>query len=102
MKLNSIIFFAFLFASCNNQSGKDTTMKYAVTGEIERLDPALDQVIDSNAKAEIIAEGFEWSEGPLWVEAHQMLLFSDVPTNTVYKWTAEKGKEVYLQPSGFS
>lgn len=102
MKLNSIIFLAFLFASCNNQSGKDTTMKYAVTGEIERLDPALDQVIDSNAKAEIIAEGFEWSEGPLWVEAHQMLLFSDVPTNTVYKWTAEKGKEVYLQPSGFS
>jgi gluconolactonase len=31
-----------------------------------------------------------------------MLLFSDVPTNTIYKWTEAKGKEVYLKPSGYT
>lgn len=71
-------------------------------GTIERIDPALDAIISPGAKAEIIAEGFEWSEGPLWIEKQKMLLFSDVPTNTVYKWTAEKSKEVYLQPSGYT
>ena len=53
-------------------------------------------------RPEIIAEGFEWSEGPLWVEKHNMLLFSDVPMNTIYKWTEAKGKEVYLKPSGYT
>lgn len=72
------------------------------TGSIERLDPALDGIISPASKAEIIAEGFEWSEGPLWIENQKMLLFSDVPTNIIYKWTEEKGKEIYLTPSGYT
>lgn len=76
--------------------------QYKKTGSIERLDPAFDLVMDITSKAEIIAEGFEWSEGPLWIKRYNMLLFSDVPTNTIYKWTAEKGKEIYLRPSGFT
>lgn len=88
---------------CNNhQPDKKQTMSYKTTGTIERLDPLLDAIIDTNAKAEIIAEGFEWSEGPLWIEKYKMLLFSDVPTNTVYKWTEATGKEVYLTPSGYT
>lgn len=76
--------------------------QYKTTGSIERINAALDNVIDRNTKAEIIAEGFEWSEGPLWIGKYNMLLFSDVPTNSIYKWTAAKGKEIYLQPSGFT
>lgn len=87
--------------ACQNPSQTEQTA-YRTIGTIERLDPALDAIIDTNAKAEVIAEGFDWSEGPLWVEQEQMLLFSDVPTNTVYKWTAENGAEVYLQPSGYT
>ncbi|MBD1433629.1 SMP-30/gluconolactonase/LRE family protein [Sphingobacterium sp. DN00404] len=75
-------------------------MRYETIGSVIRYDLTLDAIIDSSARAEIIAEGFEWSEGPLWVESEQMLLFSDVPTNTIYKWTAETGSEVYLKPSG--
>lgn len=75
--------------------------QYKTAGFIERINPSLDHIIDKEAKAEIIAEGFEWSEGPLWVKKDKMLLFSDVPSNTVYKWTIEKGVEVYLKPSGF-
>ena len=75
---------------------------YKKTGSIERLDPALDKIIDNNARPEIIAEGFEWSEGPLWVQEFNMLLFSDVPANTIYKWTEANGKEIYLTPSGYT
>lgn len=89
-----LIFFAMI--SCNSKEQNKTV------GIIERTDPALDSVISVNTGAEIIAEGFEWSEGPLWIEKEKMLLFSDVPTNTIYKWTEEKGKEVYLKPSGYT
>jgi len=75
---------------------------HKTVGVIERYDNSLDQIVSKQAKAEIIADGFMWSEGPLWVENHKMLLFSDVPANTIYKWTMQNGKEVYLKPSGYT
>lgn len=96
MKLLTVILIFTTFANCNNN--KDIKSM----GAIEKFDPALDKLLSSNAKTEIIAGGFDWSEGPLWVEKHNMLLFSDIPPNTIYKWTEEKGKEVYLTPSGYT
>ena len=75
---------------------------YKTTGNIIQYDEALAAIIDTTTKPEIITEGYEWSEGPLWIEKHNMLLFSDVPTNTVYKWTEAKGAEVYIKPSGYT
>ncbi len=71
-------------------------------GSIERLDPALDQLIAPGTQAEIIGEGYTWSEGPVWIESEKMLLFSDVPNNIIYKWTEEKGVETFLTPSGYT
>lgn len=71
-------------------------------GHVEKLDPSLDAIISIDAKVEIIADGFDWSEGPVWVEQQKMLLFSDVPQNIIYKWTESKGKEIYLTPSGYT
>ncbi len=71
-------------------------------GSIERLDPALDQLIAAETQAEIIGEGFDWSEGPVWIESEKMLLFSDVPKNIIYKWTEDKGVETFLTPSGYT
>jgi gluconolactonase len=71
-------------------------------GFIEKTDPALDAIVNPNAKVEIIADGFDWSEGPLWIEPQKMLLFSDVPQNIIYKWTEKNGKQVYLTPSGYT
>jgi gluconolactonase len=95
--MNRLLLAALLciFLSCNGHKTK-------TIGSIERLDPSLDHIISPDAKVEIIAEGFDWSEGPLWVESNKMLLFSDVPRDTVYKWTEEKGKEIYLTPSGYT
>jgi len=79
-----------------------TTKEVKTIGSIERLDAALDNLISSTALVEILAEGYEWSEGPVWVAKENMLLFSDVPKNTIYKWTEKSGAEVYLTPSGFT
>jgi gluconolactonase len=87
-----------LVAACNTTT--NTEMK--TIGTIEKLDPSLDAIVDVNAKPEIIAEGFDWSEGPLWIADQQMLLFSDIPPNIIYKWTEKGGKEVYLKPSGYT
>lgn len=72
------------------------------TGSIERTDPALNNIIKEDAVIEVLAEGYDWSEGPVWVESQKMLLFSDVPKNVIYKWTEEKGAEEYLTPSGYT
>ena len=93
-KISNYLFLFFIIACNNNQQTKKAEMNYKTTGTIERSDPSLDSIIDPTAQAEIIAEGFEWSEGPLWIEDHKMLLFSDVPKNIIYKWTAEKDKEI--------
>jgi gluconolactonase len=69
---------------------------------VEFIDDSLSSLISKDAKVEIVAEGFEWAEGPLWVDQQKMLLFSDVLKNIVYKWTEAKGKEVYLTPSGYT
>lgn len=72
------------------------------TGSIERTDPTLNDIIKTDAVIEVLAEGYEWSEGPVWVESQKMLLFSDVPKNIIYKWTEKKGAEVFLTPSGYT
>ncbi len=71
-------------------------------GTIERTDPAINELIRKDAAAEVLGEGYAWSEGPVWVAAEKMLLFSDVPANTVYKWTPEDGVDVFLSPSGYT
>lgn len=71
-------------------------------GQVERLSPDLDRLLPPNAKIELLAEGFVWSEGPVWVNDGGYLLFSDVPKNTVYQYKPGQGISVYLKPSGYS
>jgi len=67
--------------------------------KVERLDPALDQVLAPGANLEKIAEGYMWSEGPVWKDG--ALFFSDVPANKLYQWKPGGGApKVFLQPSG--
>lgn len=71
-------------------------------GSVERLDPALDAVVPPGAVIEVIAEGFEWAEGPLWLPDREVLLFSDVPANRIYRWSEAEGHAVWLEPSGYT
>jgi gluconolactonase len=71
-------------------------------GRVERLDPRLDQLIPKDAVIEVLAEGFKWSEGPVWDKAKQRVLFSDVPNNVVHAWSEKDGASVFLKPSGYT
>ncbi len=51
---------------------------------------------------EILGEGFEWTEGPLWLEKENKLIFSDIPNNSVFEWTEKGGIKLYLKPSGYT
>ncbi|WP_237739885.1 SMP-30/gluconolactonase/LRE family protein [Rheinheimera nanhaiensis] len=64
--------------------------------------PAMQQVVASDAKLEVLAEGFSWSEGPIAEPDTGDILFSDVPDNKVYRWNETQGLTVYLQPSGYT
>jgi gluconolactonase len=89
-----LLVISLLLLSCQQKSTQ--------VGSIERLDAALDALIDKKAKIEILAQGFEWSEGPLWLPNQQKLLFSDVPKNIVYQWSEKEGTKTYLTPSGYT
>jgi len=71
-------------------------------GTIERMDPALDSIIGPGAGMELLANGFQWSEGPTWLWREKAVVFSDVPQNTAYKWSAKGGISVFLKPSGYT
>ena len=70
-------------------------------GRIHRYSSALDQLIDPAAEIELLASGFTWSEGPVWIADGGYLLLSDVPANRMYLWSETDGLSVFLDPSGF-
>ena len=67
---------------------------------IEKLDPALDALIASDAKIETISAGnYGWSEGPTWYKGR--IVFSDVPNNVAYQWIeGDAMASIFLKPSG--
>jgi gluconolactonase len=71
-------------------------------GRIERVDPRLDALVPRDAVIEVLAEGFRWSEGPVWDRARGRLLFSDVPKNVVHAWSEKDGTTTFLEPSGYT
>jgi gluconolactonase len=76
------------------------SIEYATIGSIERLDPALDAIVPPGAVLEILAEGHEWTEGPVWVPAMDAILYSDIPNNAIYRWSEGSGATLWLQPAG--
>ncbi len=71
-------------------------------GSLEFLDPEMEKLIDKNAKIELLADGFGWAEGPVWVDKLDGVLFSDVPNNKVYMWNENEGLSIFLEPSGMT
>jgi len=68
---------------------------------VERLAPEMDSLIAPDVKVERVATGFTWVEGPVWVHAGY-LLFADIPSNSIRKWTPGGGVTIFMQPSGYT
>ena len=78
-----------------------------VNVEVVRNEPAMDEVVGPNPKVFKLAEGFKFTEGPIWIDKDGgYLLFSDPNANTIYKYTPggnQSGKlETFRTPSGYS
>lgn len=76
--------------------------KKEIVRTIEKLDDALDALIDVNAPIEVISTGHQWSEGPVWIKDENCLLWSDVPRNKISKWDPKSGETtIFMDPSGY-
>ncbi|MFK7958236.1 MAG: glycoside hydrolase family 3 N-terminal domain-containing protein [Lysobacterales bacterium] len=93
-----------LWAAPNAEAGIsaefDVVPATASAGSIVALNPGLEELVDLNAPVEVLATGFTWSEGPVWIDEGQYLLFSDVPNNVIHRWSPSQGLRPWLSPSG--
>jgi gluconolactonase len=108
----TVIVFCLFAVSCRNSAGNEAThsndsldtasVGSSPLGKVEWLDQHKSGIIDSNAKIEVIGRHYQWSEGPVWVTAKQMLLFSDVRANTIFRWNGRDTPTTWLTPSGYT
>ncbi len=91
--------------SMNNAVTKDedvVNITDTTIGKVEIYDASASELIDRNATIEIIGRNYTWSEGPVWIESQNILLFSDVPENKIYSWQEGDTPTVFLTPSGYT
>ena len=91
--LNSLVIVVVLAAAAQPQTGS--------SGSIERLDSQLDAIVPAHATIEKVAGGFKWPEGPVWVRSG-FLLFSEIPSVVIDKWTPGGKVTTYLGPAEFT
>src|SRR5687768_4178692 len=63
-KLGVLLFLILVYGQSCSQPGQ----QYPTLGQIVRENPLLDQLIPADAKVEVLASGFAWTEGPVWVK----------------------------------
>ena len=97
VSLAIIVFLIFSLITIAKES-----KNYPAIGEVIRFDNRINDVIDSDTKIELLASGFEWSEGPLWIQDGGYLIFSDIPRNSVMKWKEGEGISIFMKPSGYT
>ena len=91
--------------SCSSDSSKEkksNSVKPADFVGVEILSENATKYISEDAFIEVIDSGFTWSEGPLWIDSLQGLIFSDVPHNKIYLWKEGEKSIEYLNPSGYT
>jgi gluconolactonase len=107
--LGLVAFNALLLVQCKTEK-KETSIKEQEKpnisrifeeGEIEVYEESLWSVIPEASMIEVLAEGHDWTEGPLWLPEQEMLLYTDIPRNAIYSWKEGEEAKMYLKPSGF-
>jgi gluconolactonase len=59
----------------------------------------LDDLLADGATLEVLAEGFEFLEGPAWHPRERCLYFSDVHADARWRWSEARGAELVARPS---
>jgi gluconolactonase len=80
---------------------KSPARRSTIAARVMRTDPALDTIVPSGAQIEKLADGFLFTEGPVW-SPDGYLLFSDPNANTIYRWSEDDGLSVFRTKSGYT
>lgn len=94
-----------LTAACGKQKNSSEASGQSAaadTGDVQVFHSAVTDLIDSGATLNELGRGYAWSEGPVWVEEHGFLLFSDIPNNVIHKWAPGDSVTQYLKPAGYT
>ncbi len=97
----SLLFWGMIVGLVGSSAAWGDPAKVYSPGKIVMLDPALKEVLDPSATIEQLGEGFEWAEGPAWNKKDGFLVFSDIPRNSVMRYTPGEKVTLYLKPSGY-
>lgn len=73
-------------------------LEAAGAGSILRVDPEINRLIPAAARIEKLADGFAFTEGPVWHRGPEHLMFSDLRSNAVHLWTEDGGVRTFMQP----
>ena len=78
-----------------------------VNVQVLRRDPAIDAIVPANAKIFKLAEGFQFTEGPIWQRDRHRLLFSDPNANRIYAFEPKDAATpgmltVFREQSGYA
>jgi gluconolactonase len=69
---------------------------------IKSYSDSFNDLIDSGEQIEVISSGHQFTEGPVWDDNRNCLFFSDIPANTIFKWTTIDGTQSFQSPSYFA
>lgn len=89
-------------ASIDFYKEKPVNPEWKDVGEVVKIDPSLDNIIEPDTKIERLATGFQFTEGPAW-HPEGYLVFSDPNTNVIYSYKPESGNvEIFRTKSGYA
>lgn len=84
--------------SCGDSQSTDSAATDVEAGTIVRVDPAVNALIPADASIEKLADGFAFTEGPVWHREPGHLMFSDLRSNAIHIWDADNGLSTFIQP----
>jgi len=83
-------------------AGLPTNPAWKNIGKIFTIDEKLNSIITPGSNVEKVADGFSFTEGPVW-HPDGYLLFSDPNTNTIYRYNpANHNVTIYMSHSGYT
>jgi sugar lactone lactonase YvrE len=74
----------------------------ATPSDVETSNPRFQAMVLPNPPLELLGDGFQWLEEPVWFADQDCLLFSDLPNDQFMRWTQSGGISLFLQPSSFA
>tara|TARA_A200000113_G_scaffold126261_1_gene113629 strand:- start:37 stop:1053 length:1017 start_codon:yes stop_codon:yes gene_type:complete len=101
MKKYILSFFLLSILSCVNNTNQENYSRLT-RGNVQIFDESAKIFVNEDSRIELLADSLFLSEGPLWIERLNSLIFTQVASNKVFKWNENDGLSVYLDSSGYT